>query len=42
VVLGPGVTILAVMVEDVVDCDEHLAGDCDEGSADVSGSNPFF
>jgi hypothetical protein len=20
------------MVEDVVDCDEHLAGDCDEGS----------
>jgi len=23
---------LAVVVEDVVDGDEHLAGDCDEGS----------
>jgi hypothetical protein len=40
--LGPGAAILAVMIEDVVDCDEHLAGDCGEGSADVSGSNPFF
>jgi hypothetical protein len=25
-------TVFSVMVEDVVDGDEHLAGDCDEGS----------
>jgi hypothetical protein len=40
--LGPGAAILAVMIEDVVDRNEHLAGDWGKDSADISGSNPFF
>ena len=29
---GSGAAVLVLVVEDVLDGDEHLAGDCDEGS----------